>query len=148
MNFISNLPFLYYDYRIGSQHADKEFMMFISEFAHKMNTTVDTVKYYIHLGLLTPNKKRNWYQFMDKEIEDFNQILYLKKLGLSLDSIIKIKQIHETKCGTKEQWTANHLVLLSELNKVIEEMDSLMKRKNNLVETIQQLETKINNCNE
>lgn len=121
--------------------------MFISEFAHSMNTTVGTVKYYIQLGLLTPTKKHSWYQFANKEIEDFKNILELKELGLSLDSIIKIKHIHEKKCGTKEQWEANHQVLSIKLHEVEEEIERLINRKNNLVKLIQQLEDKIHDSN-
>lgn len=121
--------------------------MFISEFAHSMNTTVDTVKYYIQLGLLTPIKKHSWYQFTNKEIQDFKNILELKELGLSLEAILKIKHIHETKCGTKEQWEANHQVLSLELCEAEEEIERLINRKNNLVAFIQQLEDKIHGSN-
>ena len=66
--------------------------MNISEFVSKQNTTIDTVKYYIKLGLLTPEKKNNWYSFSLKEVTDFQNIVYLKSLGLSLELIKKIKE--------------------------------------------------------
>lgn len=117
--------------------------MNISEFVSKQNTTIDTVKYYIKLGLLTPEKKNNWYSFSLKEVTDFQNIVYLKSLGLSLELIKKIKDSHEYNCGTITQWENNLAIINREIENIKKEQDKLTLQEKLLLKIQDQLNEKI-----
>ncbi|KAF1298056.1 hypothetical protein BAU15_09400 [Enterococcus sp. JM4C] len=117
--------------------------MTISEFVRQQNTTIDTVKHYLKLGLLTPDKKNSWYDFSAKEVEDFQNIVELKALGLSLEVIKQIKESHETNCGTAMQWQENLAVIEGELDRVNREKGQLATQEAILVNVQQALQRKL-----
>lgn len=117
--------------------------MNISEFVEKHNTTLDTVKHYINLKLLTPNKRNNWYFFTSKESEDFNNIIHLKSLGFSLKLIQKIKANHDDNCGTVKQLNDNLIIIKSELDILKKEKQKIKTKEKMLLEIEIQLNKKI-----
>lgn len=117
--------------------------MKISKFVSKQNTTLDTVKYYIKIGLLTPDKENHIYNFSPKEEQDFQNILYLKSLGFSLDLIRQIKINHEKNCGTKQQWYENLKLIEQELEGVQLEKEKLRKKEELLFSVKQELLKKL-----
>lgn len=67
-------------------------MLKIGEFAKTFNVTIKTVRFYEEKELLKPCyiDKYSGYRYYDEEnIKQMNQILWLKKLGFSLDEIKK-----------------------------------------------------------
>lgn len=85
--------------------------MYLKEFITKMNTTKDTVRFYLELSLLTPIRKGENYWFTDNEVESFQEIKNLQELGFSLKEICAIKAMHDQSCGTKKQYEQNlHLI--------------------------------------
>ena len=69
--------------------------MLISEFARETGLTVDTVRFYVRKGLLTPEKtgkgSRNLYQdFTDEDIKAAKVIRIAQSLGLSLNDLVAI----------------------------------------------------------
>lgn len=77
--------------------------MYLKEFITKMDTTKDTVRFYLELSLLTPIRKGKNYWFTDNEVESFQEIKKLQELGFSLKEICAIKALHDQSCGTKMQ---------------------------------------------
>ena len=68
--------------------------MLISEFARKTGLTIDTVRFYVHRGLLTPEMNgkggRNPYQVFTAENVRAKFICTAQSLGLSLKDLAAI----------------------------------------------------------
>ena len=67
-------------------------MLKIGEFAKIFNVTIKTIRFYEEKELLKPcyiDKYSGYRYYDDENIKQMNQILYLKKLGFSLDEIKK-----------------------------------------------------------
>lgn len=61
--------------------------MKISEFVALLNTTKETVRHYEDLNLLTPIRYKSRREYGQKEVLDFQVIMELKWMGLSLKDI-------------------------------------------------------------
>lgn len=61
--------------------------MRIGEFAKMNSTTIDTVRHYMSLNLIFPEKKHSQYDFDNRCQSDFDDILRFKTLGFSLQEI-------------------------------------------------------------
>ncbi|WP_409226822.1 MerR family transcriptional regulator [Gudongella sp. SC589] len=61
--------------------------MKIGEFAARNKTTIDTIRHYMDLSLLTPEKKGSYYVFNEDCQKDYNTVLSLKHIGFSLVEI-------------------------------------------------------------
>ncbi|MBN2286879.1 MAG: MerR family transcriptional regulator [Tissierellales bacterium] len=61
--------------------------MKIGQFARKNNTSIDTIRHYISLGLLMPEKRKAQYEFDENCTRDFQEILQLKQIGFTLSEI-------------------------------------------------------------
>lgn len=64
--------------------------MRIGAFAKQNQVGIDTIRHYIDLELLIPQKKNSQYEFDWQCQVDFNEILFLKSLGFSLHEIKNI----------------------------------------------------------
>lgn len=64
--------------------------MKIGSFAKKFGVSIDTVRYYIDLGLLIPDKEKTQYQMNQMCLEDMAFIHQLKQVRFSLKEIHKI----------------------------------------------------------
>lgn len=67
--------------------------MKIGKFAVDNNLTLDTVRHYMDLGLLIPEKKDGYYYFDEKCSEDAHEIISLKEHGFKLSEILDILYI-------------------------------------------------------
>ncbi|MGI5823960.1 MAG: MerR family transcriptional regulator [Bacillota bacterium] len=64
--------------------------MRIGEIAKRVNIPVNSVRYYINMGLLVPQNKNKQYIFNDDDLKDLELIIKLKSLHFSLNDIHKI----------------------------------------------------------
>ncbi|OFI46874.1 hypothetical protein BG262_03525 [Floricoccus penangensis] len=117
--------------------------MYISEFVKSQSTTLDTVKFYIKNGLLTPEKDGSWYVFGEQDADDFQNIVELKELGFSIKAIKRIKELHNTSCSTDKQWTENLSIVTDELADIDSNIVKLMSRKAKLNKIRTELKEKL-----
>ncbi|RAK05359.1 DNA-binding transcriptional MerR regulator [Halanaerobium saccharolyticum] len=64
--------------------------MKIKEFSNKFNLSYDTIRYYMKLNLINPQKVGGHYEFDSEDQNDIKEILSLKKMEFSLDEIKEI----------------------------------------------------------
>lgn len=69
--------------------------MKIGELSKRSKTPIDTIRYYVSLGLLNPKRKKSQYDF-DKE--DLDNILYIKSLKSMCFSLKEIERMIRFRC--------------------------------------------------
>lgn len=103
----------------------------------------DTLRFYTEQGLLQPQLIDGNYHWSAEEINNLENILSLRQLGLSVKAIIRIKELHDSKCGSLEQLEENRQVLLSEIKNRQAEMARLEEQTKNLQELLRQVEEQL-----
>ncbi|MGT2715679.1 MerR family transcriptional regulator [Streptococcus respiraculi] len=99
----------------------------------------DTLRFYIRKGLLSPATQQGQYSWNQKDCTDLENILQLRELGLSIKAIQRIKEVHDTMCGTKEQWLENREVLQDEIAERRTQIQLLEQQITNLTGLVEQL---------
>lgn len=61
--------------------------MRIGQFAVQNNTSIDTIRHYMSMGLLVPEKQKAQYDFDENCAQDFHEITQLKQIGFTLSEI-------------------------------------------------------------
>jgi DNA-binding transcriptional MerR regulator len=64
--------------------------MKINEFSNKFDLSYDTIRYYMKLNLINPQKVGGHYEFDQEDQNDMEEILKLKEMEFSLDEIKEI----------------------------------------------------------
>lgn len=67
--------------------------MKIGEFSEKFDVSMDTVRYYMEIGLLQPQKHGKNYEFCDADIDDMEFIVGLKQYQLSINVLNEIMSL-------------------------------------------------------
>ncbi|MFC9601158.1 MerR family transcriptional regulator [Peribacillus butanolivorans] len=112
--------------------------MRIGSIAKKFNVSIDTVRYYIELGLLIPEKEKSQYRMNQGCFEDMALINELKQLRFSLKEIHKVLSLKRlTNCSDNKD-TSYYTNLLLEKKKI------LIEEKNQISNTIRYIDIKIN----
>lgn len=105
----------------------------------------DTLRFYTEQGLLQPQLVNGSYYWNEEEINNLENILGLRQLGLSVKAIIRIKELHDTKCGSLEQLKENKQVILDEIADREKQILLLQEQKENLEDLVKQIEEKLQN---
>ena len=105
----------------------------------------DTLRFYTEQGLLQPQLVNGNYYWNKEEINNLENILGLRPLGLSVKAIIRIKELHDTKCGSLEQLKENKQVMLDEIADREKQILLLQEQKENLENLLQQIEKNLQN---
>ncbi|HEM3560819.1 TPA: MerR family transcriptional regulator [Streptococcus suis] len=98
----------------------------------------DTLRFYTEQGLLQPQLVNGNYYWNEEEINNLENILGLRQLGLSVKAIIRIKELHDTKCGSLEQLKENKQVILDEIADREKQILLLQEQKENLLQQIEE----------
>jgi DNA-binding transcriptional MerR regulator len=117
--------------------------MLISDFTKIHHTTKETVRHYVALGLLLPERHGRNYWYTATDEDDFEEVRGLQELGFSLAAISKIRAMHDTHCGTAEQWRFNAHLINQELAKIDLELTQLQSRRANLHRLQEQLQVNL-----
>ncbi len=115
--------------------------MRIGQFAEKYKVTQDTIRYYISLSLLFPEKIHNQYYFDEKCEKDMEEILELRNLKFSISEIQKMISVKRLRT----------LINFNE-KKIIEEFlnykkESLQNEIDNAMNSLKIIEEKLNILN-
>lgn len=108
--------------------------MKIGTFAKLFHVTTDTVRYYIELGLLIPDKKNTQYQMNQLCLDDMAFIAELKKFHFSL---LEIQQILSYQRVTN---FSDHDDINYYNNLLIDKKNHLIKKKEDISKTIKLIE--------
>ncbi|MFX3644173.1 MerR family transcriptional regulator [Streptococcus suis] len=103
----------------------------------------DTLRFYTEQGLLQPQLIGGNYYWNEEEINNLENILGLRQLGLSVKAIIRIKELHDSKCGTLEQLKENKQVILDEIADREKQILLLQEQRENLQNLLKQIEEKL-----
>lgn len=104
----------------------------------------DTLRFYIKKGLLQPDLVNGQYHWGQSDISALENILSLRQLGLSVKAILRIKELHDTQCGTQEQLLENREIVLEEIKNRQKEIRLLQEQEKQLKELLQQIEDRLN----
>ncbi len=108
--------------------------MKIKEFSNKFNLTYDTIRYYMKLNLINPQKTGGHYEFDREDQADMEEILKLKEMEFSLDEIKEIlsfKRIGRLSNYQKNSYYQNlYLQKLKTIEKRIAELKDARKALN------------------
>lgn len=119
--------------------------MKIGDFAKKFNVKNDTVRYYIDLGILNPQKINNQYRFDENNIETMKEIIELKKLKFTLTEIQKILSLKRiTNLISRDELEVYYDILKSKLKEIEAEESNLRISKNIIHEKLAVIEEIVN----
>ncbi|MDN6899779.1 MerR family transcriptional regulator [Oenococcus sicerae] len=110
-------------------------------FMATVNAKHDTFRFYIEKNLLTPDKVAGKYVFTSQDVANYEEIMQLKKLGFSIETIRKIKQQHILNCSTTEQWQQNLALVENNINLAEQELKRIEQQKEALIKVSKQLES-------
>ena len=111
--------------------------MKIGTFAKSFHVSNDTVRYYIELGLLLPDKKNTQYQMNQSCLDDMAFIAKLKNLHFSLQEIQKILSYQRVTNFMDHEDMDYYNTLL------IDKKNQLIQKKNELSRAIQLIEKSV-----
>ena len=119
--------------------------MKIREFSNKFNLSYDTIRYYMKLKLINPQKVGGHYEFDHEDQNDMEEILKLKEMEFSLDEvkeILNFKRIGRLSNYQRNSYYQNlYQNKLKSLNKRITE---LKKAKDGLKSHLKKLKEESN----
>src|SRR5690554_2003464 len=116
--------------------------MKISQFSRKFKVSNDTIRYYMDLKLIIPEKKGGHYHFDKKCEEQMTELLILKEMGFSLQQIQEIfnyQKIARLTNFQKNNYYRN--IYKKKLTEIIVEIDRLEKSRKKLSDKIRELDT-------
>lgn len=116
--------------------------MRIGEFSKKTDTSIDTVRHYIDLGLLVPTKEGKYFQFDDRCEQDLERIKEMKDMDFSLHEIKNILLVGRFSKLTLGQERQHYRSFFR--NK----MKELIKAQEALKHKIERLESKVKSIEE
>lgn len=117
--------------------------MKIGQFAKKHHTSIDTIRHYMSLGLLLPEKHHAQYDFDENCSYDFNQIGELKKIGFTLNEIqLLILYRRIGKLTEYDQRSTYTSFFEKKYVQVDQEIEKLIEMKHNLRTAIDEMKSK------
>lgn len=119
--------------------------MKIGQFATKHNTSIDTIRHYMSLGLLIPEKNNAQYDFDENCSHDFHEITELKKIGFTLNEIQQLMLYRRIgKLTEYDQRITYTSFFEKKYEQIDQELDKLNEMKLNLNNALQDMKVKLN----
>lgn len=116
--------------------------MQIGQFVREVDSTVDTVRYYMDLSLLCPELRGNRYIFTEREIRDFEVIVQLKQWGFQVKEIQNLFEYKkQSGCGTEELLRYVHGQLRTRYQSIEENLQLLNRQKEAVLENLGEVES-------
>jgi DNA-binding transcriptional MerR regulator/SAM-dependent methyltransferase len=116
--------------------------MKIGEFVKRNQVSIDTIRHYVNLELLLPQKRNSQFEFDSRCQKDFEDILYLKALGFSLSDIKNIFMVkHLGRMTSFQQNDFYKDIFRGKLEDIDAEIDKLILEKNSLKNEIQSFDS-------
>ncbi len=116
--------------------------MKISQFADKFQVSNDTIRYYMELKLVIPEKKGGHYYFDQKCKQQMTEVINLKNMGFSLQEIKNI--LNYQKISRLTDYQKNHYyrsIFKKKLTSIEGEIKQLNKARNSLTAKLAEMET-------
>lgn len=104
-----------------------------TDIEQKYAVSRDALSYYIERGLLSPTCVNDAFVWNKKDEETLQTVLQLRKMGLTIDSIVDLKQAHQEEIGYENK-------LLRRMEKVKEEIEAIDAEQRELAYRRQTLE--------
>nr|WP_279324904.1 MerR family transcriptional regulator [Clostridium sp. 'deep sea'] len=112
----------------------------MGKFAEENNLTIDSIRYYMELDLLLPDKKGSQYYFDEQCSEDVKDIIELKKYGFKLieiRDILYIKRLaYPITYKKNNYYKENYINKHKEVSKQIAELRNVKNRLSNKIDEI------------
>lgn len=122
--------------------------MKIGKFAEESNLSIETIRHYMDLGLIIPEKKGGHYDFDERCLKDLQDILYFKKMGFTLFEIKALFMYKRLGKLTPYQEDEYYLECFHNKYKIIskqlEELTDMKKRLKNSLKELSAKEAKKN----
>lgn len=118
--------------------------MRIGQFAVQNNTSIDTIRHYMSLGLLVPEKQNAQYDFDENCTQDFHEIAQLKQIGFTLSEIQQLLLYKRIGKLTGYDRRLTYTSFFEKKKEQIElEIDRLNKMKHNLKNELNEMRLKL-----
>ncbi|MBN2222418.1 MAG: MerR family transcriptional regulator [Vallitaleaceae bacterium] len=118
--------------------------MKIGQFASKHQTSIDTIRHYMSLGLLIPQKASAQYDFDDTCSNDFNEIMELKNIGFTLNEIQQLILYRRIGKLTEYDQRITYTSFFEKKNRqIVQEIHRLSEMKLNLDKAIEVMKAKL-----
>lgn len=122
--------------------------MKIGKFADENNISIETIRHYMDLGLIVPEKKGGHYDFDERCQKDLEDTLHLKKMGFTLHEIKSLFMFKRLGKLTPFQEDEYYIEFFNNKYKYIsKQIEELTNMKKNLEGTLKKLSTKKNKKN-
>lgn len=113
--------------------------MKIHDFSIKTDLSIDTLRYYDRIGLLSPKRNNNIRNYCEADLETAEIIKKLKKLNFSISDMINILEIDKefknesiVNENDKKRLTALINIFEEKYNQVLEQYDFILLMKNQM----------------
>ncbi|MBV1758752.1 MAG: MerR family transcriptional regulator [Dethiosulfatibacter sp.] len=117
--------------------------MRIGQFAAQNNTSIDTIRHYMSLGLLVPEKHNAQFDFDENCTDDFQEIVELKKIGFSLSEIQQLMLYRRIGKLTEYDRRMTYTTFFEKKKALIDtEIEKLHEMKRNLNKELEVLQVK------
>ncbi|WP_214481115.1 MerR family transcriptional regulator [Bacillus sp. SM2101] len=119
----------------------------IGKFAESHQVSIDTVRHYMKLGLIVPEKRGGHYIFDKRCNDDFERVLILKEIGFSLKEIQSLQRAYRFFKGSKLEKEMYKEQLLQKKEDFENQIESLTRNKDKLEEQLRILDEERNQQN-
>jgi DNA-binding transcriptional MerR regulator len=118
--------------------------MKIGAVSQLLDIPVQTIRYYIHMGLLLPEHSGYHYNFSNQDLEELKMILKFKKLNFSLEEILNIVSLYRTSYLNLPRETRQMALFLQQKQQDLlsrrEAIDDALLELGSMIEELQQNE--------